>query len=74
MQQNMLSIHLGGGQDDGVMNEPVTTQIQLMGCSCRVEDFLFAVRQFAKLWIAQAESRPVIERKPCGCVKDADQR
>jgi hypothetical protein len=69
MAKNM-SINIGGPEDQ----EQATISLTVSGCSCRTEDFVMALVQFANRWKSEADGREIIKPpeglQPCGGCKD----
>jgi hypothetical protein len=59
-----IAIDMGGSGDQ------VEIPVKLVGCSCRLEDFVLALVKFSNEWKNQANQKPPSapsEIKPCGC-------
>lgn len=60
---SQIAIDMGGS------GEQVEVPIKLVGCSCRLEDFVLALVKFSNDWKNQADTKTPTpsEVKPCGC-------
>jgi hypothetical protein len=55
--------------DMGGSGNQVEIPVKLVGCSCRLEDFVLALVKFSNDWKNQADTKAPTpsEVKPCGC-------